>query len=346
MLLGATVIDAPTAGRLVTEQDGRLLQVDFDRLVLATGARERFLPFPGWTLPGILGVGGLQALLKSGGRLAGLRTVFAGSGPLLLAAAATCAAEGAQIVGVLEQAPVSRVARFGLWLCRRPARLAEAVALRLRLWGVGYRPGAWIRSAHGHDSVESVLATDGRREWRMDCDVLACGYGLVPNLELPRLLGCATAGGALSVDEEQRTSLSGVYAAGDVGGIAGADQALVTGAIAGSAAAGRRVPAALRQRRARGQAFAAALSASFELRPELRRLAGGNTVVCRCEDVPFAALEACSSAREGKLATRAGMGPCQGRVCGPALEFLFGWEAGTVRPPLEPTLISLLEENA
>jgi NADPH-dependent 2,4-dienoyl-CoA reductase/sulfur reductase-like enzyme len=344
---GASVVDVVAQGTLLAEREGQALRVAFQRLVLATGARECFLPFAGWTLPGVLGVGGAQALLKSGGRFAGQRAVVAGSGPLLVAVAAALADAGARIAGVAEQAPFGRLVRFGSGLWRHPRKLAEGAAYRLRFLRAPYRAGSWVRAAEGRERVERAIVTDGRREWTWECDLLACAFGLAPNLELPRLLGCATSGEhAVRVGEDQSTSVPGVFAAGELCGVGGVDQALATGAIAGLAAAGRPVPAALRAARRREQAFAASLASAFDPRPELRRLAAPETVVCRCEDVPLARVQTARSAREAKLVTRAGMGPCQSRVCGPALAFLFGWEPDRVRPPLKPVALSTLEDEA
>jgi NADPH-dependent 2,4-dienoyl-CoA reductase/sulfur reductase-like enzyme len=339
----ATVVDAPVTGDLLVERDGRPVRVGFERLVLATGARELFLPFPGWTLPGVVGAGGAQALLKAGARFDGLRVVVAGSGPLLPAVAAALARAGARVVGLAEQAPLARLAAFGAGLWREPGKLAEALGYAARLAGVLYRTGAWVREAEGREAVERAIVTDGRREWRWECDVLACAFGLVPSLELPRLLGCDTVADAVLVDASQRTSVDRVFAAGELGGIAGVDRALTTGAIAGLAAAGRPVPPALARRRERESGFAARLLRSFALRDELKSLARPDTVVCRCEDVPLGRLAAAASPREAKLHTRAGMGPCQGRVCGAALSVLRGFPPDSVRPPLSPVPIEVLE---
>jgi NADPH-dependent 2,4-dienoyl-CoA reductase/sulfur reductase-like enzyme len=341
----ATVVDAPATGDLLVERDGRPVRVAFERLVLATGARELFLPFPGWTLPGVVGVGGAQALLKAGARFDGLRVVVAGSGPLVLAVAAALKRAGARVVGVAEQAPLARLAAFGAGLWREPGKLAEGLGYAVTLAGVPYRTGAWIHEAVGRGGVERAVVTDGRREWAWECDVLACGFGLVPNLELPRLLGCETTGDAVVVDASQRTSVDRVFVAGELGGIAGVDRALTTGAIAGLAAAGRPVPRALARRRERQNGFAARLARAFALRDELKSLARSDTVVCRCEDVPLARLAAAASAREAKLHTRAGMGPCQGRVCGAALSVLRGFAPDSVRPPLAPVPIEVLEDD-
>jgi NADPH-dependent 2,4-dienoyl-CoA reductase/sulfur reductase-like enzyme len=338
----ATVVDAPRPGELLVEREGRPLRVVYERLVLATGARELFLPFPGWTLPGVVGAGGAQALLKAGARFEGLRVVVTGSGPLLPAVATTLKRSGARLVGVVEQAPLPRLAAFAASLWREPGKLAEGLGYGATLAGVPYRTGAWVREAVGREAVETVLVTDGRREEAWACDALACGFGLVPSLELPHLLGCETTGDAVAVDASQRTSVDGVLAAGELVGVAGVDQALATGAIAGLAAAGRRAPDGLLRERERARAFGARLAAAFALRDELKALGRPETTLCRCEDVPLGRVAAAASAREAKLDSRAGMGPCQGRVCGSALAFLRGLPPDTVRPPLVPVPIAVL----
>jgi len=343
-LVGATVVDAVDK-ELLLDHEGRPRRVRFERLVLATGARERFLPFPGWTLPGVVGVGGAQAMLKAGARFSGKRVVVAGSGPLLLAVAAALAGDGAHIVGVAEQAPLGRLVAFGAGLWRTPRKIAEGLGYAARLVGVPWRTGAWVREVEDEHGTLRATLTDGSRTWSWDCDVLACGYGLVPNLELARLLGCRTAADRVVHGAAQQTSVPDVFAAGELGGIAGVEHALVTGAIAGLAAARREVPEALARRRARELAFAARLGHAFALRDALRGLARPDTPVCRCEDVAHGRLEGVASSREAKLATRAGMGPCQGRVCGPALGFAHGWPSDNIQPPLFPTPLAVLAQG-
>lgn len=173
------------------------------------------------------------------------------------------------------------------------------------------------------------------------CDYLACGFGLVPNTELPALLGCGT-----TVNQFQETATPGVYAAGEVTGIGGLDLSVVEGEIAGLAAAGRHAEATrLFGSREKHRRFAAALEAAFALRPELKSLATAETIVCRCEDVRLGKLREFEGWREAKLQTRCGMGPCQGRVCGSAVEFLVGWKAESVRPPLFPARIGTLSRE-
>ena len=158
------------------------------------------------------------------------------------------------------------------------------------------------------------------------------------------LLGCSVGVAGVSVDDDQQTSVPNVYAAGEVTGIGGLELSLAEGEIAGYAAAGR--PEAARgARRARASArkFAAALERAFALREELKTLASDTTLVCRCEDVPLGRIRAYSGWREAKLQTRCGMGPCQGRVCGGAVEFLLGWKSESVRPPVFPARIGSLK---
>lgn len=349
---GAAVFEASGAEgawRVAAQQGGRRLDVEAARLILALGARERFLPFPGWTLPGVLGNGGAQALVKQGWLVAGKRAVVAGSGPLLLPVAATLAKAGAVVALVAEQAALPALARLGLRLARRPGKLLEALRYRRAFSSARYRTGWWVERAQGSERVESVTLTDGRRRETLPCDLLCVSYGLVPSLELPRALGTTLDAGVVDVDACQQSSVAGLFVAGETCGIAGLDVALLEGEIAGLAAAGRAIAPALRRARRAGRSFGAALERAFALRAELRRPPPADTVVCRCEDVLAGELDPAWSVRQAKLYTRVGMGACQGRICGAALSCLYGWEADAVRSPLKPvslaTLLSPLVED-
>jgi NADPH-dependent 2,4-dienoyl-CoA reductase/sulfur reductase-like enzyme len=346
LVRGAQVIAAGDSGRELRAElsipSAAILDIRCEKVVLATGARERFLPFPGWTLPNVIGVGAAQALIKAGVSFNGRRVAVAGSGPLLLPAAAALASGGARVEIVAEQAPAQTVARFAASLALQPGKLVAAALYRARFLSARYRTGLWVESARGEDRVSEAIFTDaGGRRQTIACDVLCCGYGLVPNLELPMLLGCRIEKGFVVVDETQQTSLPSVFCAGELTGIGGVDRALVEGELAGLAAAGRSsADAGLQARRTRLQRFASNLADSFALRKELKSLARPDTIVCRCEDVPLARLDPTWHRRQAKLYSRAGMGPCQGKVCGPAMEFLFGWESDSVRVPLRPTPLS------
>ncbi|HTY41482.1 MAG TPA: FAD-dependent oxidoreductase [Thermoanaerobaculia bacterium] len=346
VLSGVSVVDAAPDGDgffLSAERGDRALAVRARRVVIATGARELFLPFPGWTLPGVMGAGGAQALWKSGASLAGRTAVVGGSGPLLLPAASSLAKAGARVALVAEQAGYGAVASFAAGLVRTPAKILEA--LRYGLAGASYRAGSWIAEARGDGALASVVVTDGRARREIRCDLAAVGWGLVGNLELARLLGCRLDAGGVAVDSGQETSVAGVFAAGEPCGVAGLEAAVAEGQIAGLAAAGRADEARsapLAAARAKARRFGVRLERAFALREELRALAAPDTIVCRCEDVRLDAVAGSAGPREAKLVSRAGMGACQGRVCGPALRFLFGWESDTVRPPVGPARLGHL----
>ncbi|KVK93298.1 FAD/NAD(P)-binding oxidoreductase [Burkholderia territorii] len=338
--LAATRIVAETQpGTLLLEDDERGFLLEFRTLIVCCGARELLLPFPGWTLPGVTGAGGLQALIKYGLDVRGQRIVIAGSGPLLLASAATARQAGAQVSHVLEQAALSDVAGFGAGLWRWPSKLAQAA----KLVTAAYRPGAHVVEAFGDQRLERVRIRQGEREFEVDCDRLACGFGLVPNTVLPSHLGCRIENGAVAVDAYQRTSREGCFAAGECTGVGGSELAMVEGEIAGCAATGQTAPLdELIAQRARWQAFADAVRERFAIREPIRRLARPDTLLCRCEDVRFDAVTPASGWTAAKLLTRCGMGACQGRVCGAAAQALFGWTPPVPRTPLVPARVGTL----
>jgi D-hydroxyproline dehydrogenase subunit alpha len=340
---GARIFQQTQPGTVLAEAAHDVVELTYTNLILATGARERFLPFPGWTLPNVIGAGGLQALVKTGLPIEGKRVVIAGTGPLLLAVAAYLLDQRANVLLIAEQASSLRLAKFGLRLLNEKTKRRSAIELKRKLNGVRYLTGCWPVAAHGNEKLASVTLDRAGRRWQVACDYLACGFHLVPNLELAELLGCRVQNGAVTVDQFQQTSVSQVYAAGETTGIGGLELSLVEGEIAGLAAAGKRNAA---QRlfgvRAKGQGFSRILSETFALREELRDLVTSETIVCRCEDVTFAQLRTHDSWRAAKLQTRCGMGPCQGRVCGAAVEFLFGWRSSSVRPPILPVRVESL----
>ncbi|WP_030154461.1 FAD-dependent oxidoreductase [Streptomyces sp. NRRL S-244] len=329
-------------------------------VLLATGSYERQLPFPGWTLPGVVGAGGAQAMLKSGLVLPGKRVVVAGSGPLLLAVAGSLAAAGARVPAVVEAAAYTAYAGHLPALLRNPGKLAEAATYGSALLHRHIRllTRHAVTEAHGTDRVEAVTVARLDRDWRpvpgtarrIPCDALAVGHGLVPQLELATGLGCATrvtpdGTVALELDAEQRTSVPGIWSAGETGGIGGAQLALLEGEIAAHsiavhAIAGRPAPAALARRRARLRVFAEAMGAAHRPGDGWTGWLRDDTDVCRCEEVPAGRIReavadlGARDARTVKLLTRSGMGWCQGRMCGPAVAALAGGGPAPDRRPL------------
>ncbi|MFD0071428.1 FAD-dependent oxidoreductase [Streptomyces sp. NPDC127166] len=350
----------------VTGADGtseRPARIRARALLLATGAYERQLPFPGWTLPGVVGAGGAQAMLKSGLVLPGRRIVVAGSGPLLLAVASSLAAAGAQVPAVVEATGYLRYARSPRALLANPAKAAEALLHGTAL--LRHRVPVRLRSAvtevHGTDRVEAVTVGRLDVDWRpvpgtarrIACDALAVGHGLVPQIELATTLGCATrrlpdGTLGLALDDLQETSEPGLWAAGETGGVGGAGLARTEGELAARAIAarllGRRAGhgriAGLRRRRDRMRAFADVMSAAHAPGAGWQDWLSDDTDVCRCEEVGAGRIReavaelGARDARTVKLLTRAGMGWCQGRMCGTAVACLAA-RGGTAEPPAE-----------
>jgi NADPH-dependent 2,4-dienoyl-CoA reductase/sulfur reductase-like enzyme len=325
-------------------------------VIVATGSTELVLPFPGWDLPGVTTVGAAQALLKSQGVTIGRRAVVAGSGPLLLPAAAGLAAAGVRVLAVLEATTAGAGARGAAGLAAYPAKLAEAFGYTatLAMHRVPVRLGHAVVGCRGEDSGEGRVrrATIARldRDWRpvpgshreVEVDALHVSFGFSPALELTRLLGCADEPhparpvAAVRTDACQATSVPGVFAAGEVTGVGGAEAAELEGYLAGAAAAryaggltgAGRAPRleAIRARLARAHRFAARLDAAYPFRPGWLGWPAPDTIVCRCEDVRWAEIgrAVASGARDVRAVkglTRCGMGYCQGRVCGPTVQY-------------------------
>src|ERR1051326_787762 len=189
VLCGMRVFHQPQAGVLLAEGNEDVSELRYRKLILATGARERFLPFPGWTLPNVMGAGGLQSMVKSGLLVRGKSVVVAGSGPLLLAVAAYLREQGAEILLVCEQASWSSLAKFAAALPGFPAKIRQAFTLRKKLPGVHFTANSWPVAASGKGKLEFVTVSRGGLLETIACDYLACGFHLVPNVELPLLLG-------------------------------------------------------------------------------------------------------------------------------------------------------------
>ncbi|MFB7186611.1 NAD(P)/FAD-dependent oxidoreductase [Streptomyces sp. NPDC056230] len=323
------------------------------RLLLATGAHERQLPFSRWTLPGVVGAAGAQAMLKSGLTLPGRRIVVAGSGPLLQAVALSLTRAGASVPALIEASGYGAYARAPHVLAANPGKAAEGVRYGTALARAGVRvlTHRAVTEVHGDTRVEAVTVSRVNRRWspvpgtgrEIPCDVLAVGHGLVPQLELAVALGCTTrvcADGthAVALDEQLRTTVPGVWAAGETGGIGGVELALCEGELAalsivreirgGVRREAARRAIALRRSRSRLRAFAALMGAVHRPGDGWSEWPADDTEVCRCEEVTAGRIRAAceelgaGDARTVKLLTRAGMGWCQGRTCGFAVREL------------------------
>ncbi|MFI9233394.1 FAD-dependent oxidoreductase [Streptomyces rimosus] len=311
-----------------------------DALVLCTGAYDRALPFPGWDLPGVVTAGAAQALAKGQRTAIGRRVVVSGTGPFLLPVTSSLLSVGARVLGVNEAGTPAAWLRAPFAALRDgggkfPELLAYAATLARHR--VPYRPRRAVVAAHGRDRVEAVTVARLAPDWSIvpgtehrieDVDALCVGYGFTPQLELALAAGCALRDGAwVAVGPAQQTSVPGVYAAGEPTGIGGAALAAAEGELAGLAAArwagapsgtARRAPA-VRRRVLAGRRFARLLAATHPVRPGWRTWPDADTLVCRCEEVPYGQVRTDLLSADGmrtfKLATRVGLGPCQGRIC-------------------------------
>ncbi len=329
------------------------LEVRAKKVILAPGAYDRALPFPGWDLPGVMTAGAIQTLAKSQRVLPGRRIVLSGSGPFLLPVAALLAESGANLAGVFEATRPVVMLRYGSAAWNGRAKLGEGAGyLRvLRRYGVPYRFGRAVVRAEGAGRVERVSVTRLNPDWTimpgsletLEADTVGVGYGFTPSTDLSQLFGCEhryepTQDASFALhDARQQSTKPGVFVAGEICGIGGSAVALPQGAIAGLAAALDLDPSlsskseansrlARFQAEARqAQAFAGTLNRMFALRPGWQSWATPETIICRCEEVTLGKIQTAinefdlKNVKAVKLTTRCGMGLCQGRVCGQAV---------------------------
>jgi NADPH-dependent 2,4-dienoyl-CoA reductase/sulfur reductase-like enzyme len=365
--------------------DGASHTISAGAIVLATGAYERPVGFPGWTLPGVMTAGAAQTMLKEQGVRVGTRVVLAGTGPFLYPVSTQLAAAGAQLVAVCE------AVRDPLWLLRSPQALRQADKLRE---AVGYlaravrhrlplRFGWTVVEARGDGRVEEVVLAKLDKDWRVDgtaqrvvaADTVLINFGFIPNLQLPRLAGCAVEWDAvLSTyctrhDEDQQTTQPGVYVAGEATGLGGHRVAMGEGRIAGtmaaaavglldrSLAAERLAP--VRDQLGRDRAFVDHVNHTFAIRDGIYDLLRDDVVVCRCEEVEAASIKRVATDWDGSLraikqCTRAGMGPCQGRICDSMVARLAARASGraipdlgldSVRPAVKPLMLQSFQPS-
>jgi NADPH-dependent 2,4-dienoyl-CoA reductase/sulfur reductase-like enzyme len=351
--------------------DGASRRIAYDGLILATGATDRVLPVPGWTLPGVFTLGGAQVALKAQGCAIGQRVVFAGSGPLLYLVAWQYLKAGVDVAAVLDAAPLAT-----RWHLVRAFRHAPGIVLRGLLYATELmRHGAQLRSGvidlrmEGETRVTGVTWREGRAVRSLKCDGVGYGLGLRPETQLADLAGCAM---RFSVrdrawlpvkDAAGRSSVAGVYLAGDGAGIAGADAAERAGERSALAlaedrgfAVDQRRAASLTRELAAIERSREALEAIFPFPHHWAEDFADDTLVCRCEEVDAGALRKAvrdyglTELNRLKAISRIGMGRCQGRMCAAAAaEFLAqatGKPIETVgrlraQPPVKPIPLTL-----
>ncbi|GAB2570172.1 FAD-dependent oxidoreductase [Microlunatus antarcticus] len=356
----------------VASSDHVPTEVVVDALVLCPGGYDRQLPVPGWDLPGVLAAGGVQALLKGHGSLAGRRAVVAGTGPFLLPVAAGLAEAGAEVLGICEANAVTGWVRQLGGAVQSPAKGLDAVGYVRTMVAhrIPYRQRTVVTAIGGRDAVESVttsrLDAQGRlvagSERTAAVDLVALGWGFTPSLELVTAVGAETRVDVddslvAVVDAEQRSTAPHVYVAGEATGVGGAALALQEGELAGLVAAADRGRGgkSRRIRRlqgsiSRGRAFATAMHRAHPVPPTWSSWLTPETLVCRCEEVDVGTVLRArdelggGDARTAKLLTRTGMGWCQGRVCGFATALLAAQHEGRaltvddLRPTAKRTL--------
>ncbi|HEB3530033.1 MULTISPECIES: NAD(P)/FAD-dependent oxidoreductase [Burkholderia cepacia complex] len=368
------------AGRVDTLQDGREVTVPYSHLIVASGATDRMLPVPGWTLAGVYTLGGAQVALKAQGCAIGRRIVFAGTGPLLYLVAYQYAKAGAHVAAVLDTSPLRRQAGAAPALLHMPSIFAKGLYYHgwLRAHGVAIETGVTLERVLGDQHVTGLAwraAGDSAQPAPprvLDCDALGLGFGLRSETQLADLAGCRFGFDPLNRawlperDAAGRTSVRGLYVAGDGAGIAGADAAEASGrraalallddaGIASRSPSGKPNTAALDRTLARIGAFRAGLEAAFAPPAEQAARCPDDTIVCRCEEIDAGTLRRC--VRDGaatelnrlKALTRVGMGRCQGRMCGDAAALVLAAETGRpladvgrlrAQPPVKPFPIS------
>ena len=319
-------------GRLDMLNNGRAQSVEYAQLIVATGATDRILPVPGWTLPGVYSLGAAQIALKYQGCAIGERVAFCGSGPLLYLVAYQYAKAGAKVVAVLDSAPFSAQCRALPALLGQPATLAKGVYYRawLTAHGIPVHQGATLTQIDGEQRVNGIHWG----EHTVECDAVAFAHALRSETQLADLLGCEFAWSSLNRawlpqrDSAGRSSVHGVYLAGDGAGIMGADAAQMAGERAalavledaGMATDHRRI-AFLEQQLASIQRFRHGLETAFPFPEHWASQAPDELMLCRCEEVSVGEVRAVVD--EGhweinrvKAHCRVGMGRCQGRMCG------------------------------
>lgn len=352
--------------------DGVPEKLTFDRLLIATGAFDRVIPFPGWTLPGTFTLGGAQIALKAQGAAIGERVALVGAGPLLPLVASQYLKAGTEVSVVIDVTPWFAKLRALTKMMAMPGMVLRGLSyLRvIRKHGVPLVYGARAIQVHGTEATEALSwVTEAGKTERVECDAVGASFGLRSETQLADLAGCEFVYDSTlrqwlpRVTPAGRTSLSDVYLAGDCAGIGGADVAELMGERAANAIledlslpVERARVQLIEQRLKRFARFRSGLEAAYPFPHHLFDSVGEDTMVCRCEGIRVGEIRQWQKRAEPhdvnrqKAFTRVGMGRCQGRVCGlAAAELLARWSnqpietVGRLRgqPPIKPVALKV-----
>ncbi len=340
----------PEKHLLLSTPDQSLREIKARRIIFATGAREKVLPFKGWTLPGVMTLGATQILLKQHGVLAASEILIAGAGPLVYLLSSQIIGAGGKVKTVLDRSSPATMLDAMWVLAGQLPKIGEGLLALSRLIKkrVSIKHRMQVVEVKGKDRPQEVTAAkiapdgtvvDGSQQ-RYETQLLACGNGFIPNIELPQLAGCDLiyaedmGGWIVKADRSMETSVSGVFATGEITGIAGGDKALIEGRLAALSILNqfgklnskkyRIRQTALLNKRKQCQRFGAFLNRQWAIHP--REWAGIDdaAIICRCEDITMGTIrgwiqKGIRSAPDLKRATRCGMGNCQGRTCAPLI---------------------------
>lgn len=365
-------------GRLDTLHAGREISVPFSHLIIASGATDRVLPVPGWTLPGVYTLGAAQVALKAQGCAIGRRVVLAGTGPLLYLVAYQYVKAGAHVIAVLDTSPLSQQIAEAPKLARQPATFAKGLYYVgwLKMRGVRIERDVSLIGIHGKHGVSAIewrsSNGDSQKTETLPCDAVGISFGLKPETQLADLAGCRFRFDTHNrcwlpeLDRAGRSTVRGIYLAGDGASIAGADAAELAGrrtalallddlGIAHPRGPGMREAVSLERSLQHIAVFRQGIEAAFALPAQCAAQWPDDLTVCRCEEVDAGTLRRCIRGGEAneinrlKALTRVGMGRCQGRMCGEAALTLLARETGKPleavgrlrsQPPVKPIPLS------
>jgi len=369
--------------QLLLSENGELTTQGYNELILATGCHERSVPFPGWQLPGVMLLGGVQLQIKSGLVKPGAKMAIVGTGPLLPLVACQLHKAGVNVVGVFEASSFNKLAKEAVALLNKPKLTLSGLSMMgyLKKHRIPFYYGHGIVNAQGSEKLERITVAPYDEQWQadhrhtqtIDVDAIGVGYGFVARTQLAMLLGVEhkytkVSGYVPKLDSNFLSNQENLYVVGDSSGLLGADAAICEGQIAAIDIALQRgavtTSVALKEKRkvmrkhARIARFRFGFDRFSERQDGLLNLAQDDTVVCRCEQATKKQLD--DAIEQGvkdlttlKMRTRIGMGDCQGKTCSSyALDLLHkaghqqNSKTGVIKPrfPLDPIPFTFMEE--